>query len=501
MKKLLSLMLAMMMLVLPALSLAATPDEMFENAALTRPMTMDVSFVPGNLPVPAEAATIINDLLKAMSFRVQTQTGETEQTNFSLMLDNKDCLNFAFATEGDTVYVKSNLLGDKAIAATQGEEMTKLLDRMVDLMVQADMISKRDAADMKAQLGAMAGGFNAPQADFDVNSFDASGLIPALSGVLQKVVVEDVTGQAKNFDPATQKMTITLTAEDMVAIYDAIFTMLKSNPEFMAYMAANLEGANLQVDGKPMTFAEMLDTFQSEIKENLPKMLVGDVPVVVYLNEAGEPVAITASMTMKEDDDQIRMDVNYTRLTVAAGVAHSVNLTSVEADGGEEDGVGITFDIVIGETQDTFKLAAVELDAGVAEDAVLTADGTITKNYGDTESAETIDMTMTIYDDGESMGLRFVKDAKAVLTGEDVAYTGEVAFYLQGMNDALFTMVMNGSTGEAAPSIVDADALRPGAMNDDQFSAWCNSVMNSLQTALITLLQNLPASILQLLMG
>ena len=54
------------------------------------------------------------------------------------------------------------------------------------------------------------------------------------------------------------------------------------------------------------------------------------------------------------------------------------------------------------------------------------------------------------------------------------------------------------TTGTATPSIVAEDAVRPGAMTDDEFNAFLGQVVQSAQTALLVMLQSLPDSVLQL---
>ena len=70
--------------------------------------------------------------------------------------------------------------------------------------------------------------------------------------------------------------------------------------------------------------------------------------------------------------------------------------------------------------------------------------------------------------------------------------------YLPGCTAETITVNAQLTTGEAETSIVTEDAVRPGAMADDEFNAFLGQVAQSAQTALLVMLQNLPDSVLQL---
>ena len=88
-----------------------------------------------------------------------------------------------------------------------------------------------------------------------------------------------------------------------------------------------------------------------------------------------------------------------------------------------------------------------------------------------------------------------------VLADGGVLYEAELDLYILGMEEELFTIEVDQLSGKAVDSIVTADAVRPGTMTEDEVAQYVNNdVMNALMNALMGLVQNLPASVLSLVM-
>ena len=70
MRKMMSMLLALVMLLTPVLGFAASPAELLDQAWQAGcTLTTQVSFEMGDLPIPEEAQTVLNDLVTALGLR------------------------------------------------------------------------------------------------------------------------------------------------------------------------------------------------------------------------------------------------------------------------------------------------------------------------------------------------------------------------------------------------------------------------------------------------
>lgn len=503
MKKFLAMLLTLVMLALPVLGLAESPAEMLESAVNAgRPLHASLQLSSGTIPgLDAESAAIINDLIDAIGFTLDQQEGDAPQFDFALQLSGTDVLTLAAATQGEETYVKSNLLGDATVAFNAAEGKV-ILDRLMELAVEAGMFTQDDVAAVKQAIEEASAQMSTQMqmSNMDVEDMDLTGLIAVVTELAAKAKVEAVTAQPKNCDTAATVLSISLTGEDIAKVYDAVFEMLKSNEAFMAGMSS----MELTMDGEAVTPEEMMEKAPAAIREVMA-MIQGEVPLSIYLNEAGEPVYGTASMTMKAEDENgaaqtLTMDVNYARLTVNEGITHTATLNGSEENG---TGVAMTFNMLQSPAHSTANLAVDSVEGGVNTPVIQVAVD-LEKEYGETEAEEEMEFAVTITDSdsGEEIGFRFEMESSAEKYSDvDVMYEAELELYIMDQEEEVFTIKVNEVTGTATDSIVAADAVRPGAMTDDEFTAFLNEdVMMALQNALVVAVQNLPASILQLMM-
>ena len=101
MKRILCAMLAVLLLAVPALSLAASPVEMLEQAVEAgRPLHAEVSMQAGEMPMGEADAKLVSDIINALGFRMDVQQGDAPQTSMALKLSGKEVLTFAVAEKG-----------------------------------------------------------------------------------------------------------------------------------------------------------------------------------------------------------------------------------------------------------------------------------------------------------------------------------------------------------------------------------------------------------------
>ena len=179
MKKLLSLMLAMLMLAMPVLSLAeedtqviggadgptalllfedmTTGTKMLEDAiAAGRKVTVDIS-VPevtgintGNDAVDAAIAELLTSMGLDMKF-------QGDEYDYALTVSDKDLLTLGWTVSGNDAYIKSNLIGGTIVLTAA--DIEPLAGRLLDMFVMLGAITEQQAASIKESLTDMIGQF------------------------------------------------------------------------------------------------------------------------------------------------------------------------------------------------------------------------------------------------------------------------------------------------------------------------------------------------------
>lgn len=491
MKKLTALLLALLVLALPVMGMAASPDELFNQAAENHAYTTNGVLTWGNTSLlDDDTQSLVKDMVDAISF---TRSVQENQTDFALKLSGADVLTFSTASEDEDTYILSNLLG--GTVAFNGAEGQVIVDYLMKYAVSSGMMTEADAAELKASIQQATEQTETAAADVDLSSFDTTAITAWTEKLLSSVTIEEVAQQPKNSDPAATVISFTLTGEDMTELYTLVFDALKDNEAFMAGLAS----ANLTMNGESVTADELIARLP-ELAKQIGDAVQGDIPVNLYMDAEGNPVYGDVVMTMKLENEgnteTITMGVDYARLTVADGVTHAVNLVAVDDT---VTGAAFSVSVLNGEKLFTINAGIGSVTDGVTE-TIMGLDVNAQKDYGDTEAKLDVDAVLTIIDDGAEIpvGIKLVKTAK--LDGENAAYEGDLDLLLLG--EKVLCLQMAAATGEAVPTIVTADAVRPGQMTEEEFNAYLeNDVMLALQTALINLIQNLPTGVLSLLMG
>lgn len=474
MKKLSAFLLALLMLVLPVLSYAASPAELFAQAAEGQPYTVSGQLTWGNTALlDSDTQTLVKDVVDAISFTLSKQEN---QTDFALQLSGTDVLTLATAAAGEDTYLLSNLLGD-TIAFNQAEGEV-ILGYLANLAVASGMMTADDIAELQAAIQ----GADAADADMSLEDMDFSALIAWAESLNLEPAA--VTQQPEGCDTATQVVAVTLTGEDMAQLYSMLFDLLEQNEDFRTSLRTALE----QPDMTDEELSAALDSIALAIGD----MVQGDIPVAVYLDDE-HVVCMTASITMTADDSTVTMDMHYDRLTTADGVTHTATINATDENDGS---IVMAFTLLNGD-----KATQVTATIGESEDeAIFAFTLTALKDYGDDASALSAAAELTINDGTESITLGLQLAANAAADGDNATFTCDADLYFLG--EELLSVQLNAATSQAAAPIVTSDAVRPGQMTEEEFSTYLSTdVMNALQLALVNLIQSLPASVLSMLMG
>lgn len=550
MKKFAAICLALLMLALPVLGCAATSGEMISNARdAGMPLKTTVTFTPADLSsmLGEETAAVYSDVLDALSIELYQAD---DQGSLSAKLSGKDVLTLTGAIKDGTTYLNSNFLGSRSIAV-DADEWQPLLEKLVDLLAAAGEMDEDEAALVKAQLagmfsGEMAAQMNAEDAFADV---DWTPVIDLATGLMaEKGTVEEVTEQPNDSDPAATKVTLSLTGGDMVKLYSTVADCIRKSDSAMAFLDKQLESAEMTAEE---LFTEFIDAMEEAFTEMTMEMLL-----TMYLSADEDLVAMDVDMTMSDDDVAVKVPVVYRRLTVEQGVKHTMimrcsaddtpvmtmDLLYLDAepagmvtfkmrmiDG--EDKVEMTADAAFDDknVDASFKMDAIEDGESVvmnlsvvstSEDNKSNTDVKLSVNGGgedvsialkldgeqtpgDTAASSQGSMNLSMDVDGVELALNgsYTAEAETGADGVRRETNADVGLTVMGMEIPLFSVKAVTESCDAMASLAEGESVHPAAMSDEELSAYGEEIVTDAQTAAMVLIQNLPTSVLQLMMG
>lgn len=408
MKKLISLVLAMLMFAVPCLAEpadaviggadAATNILLSEDLSLKaldagRKVTSTLTFteVAGLETGDPTVDAAIADLFKALGLKV-TQQGD--EVAFVLQLSEKDVLDLGVAVNGEDCYIKSGLLGGTVVIGK--EEVEPLIGRVLDMLVRMEAMTQDQADELKAQVGQIiatietavqsASGMALTEEAF--TNMDLSAVVNAVAAANAKVVpIEEIVVPGM-CDPAVSGEKGVYTNEDMVQIMKAWFQVLLDNPVIMNYFGSMMGyPSQADVDAAWQAYGElylannlvaseeefraMFVTLEQEIRQMMTqletsKVIDGEVVIAAYYDEAGEVVYMTMDMplyqveqTVAETEEPaavqgntIPVSMTYARQTVAQGVSHVITMKA--------EGETFTMDALVSDGQTTISINGVD---------------------------------------------------------------------------------------------------------------------------------------------
>lgn len=528
MKKLTALLLSLMMLVLPVMGSAASQTV--------------VTFTPGDLSLfLGEYGSIYEDVLDALSLTVYKSENEGQ---VSVGLQGTDVLTAAMALdEAGTTYLQSNLLGENALAVAKNE-WELLMDMLTELMVSTGAMSASEAAELKESLAQYTDGSSLNLASLS-ESFTAEDFAPVRDKVLEifnREQPEAVSEQPADCDTAAAKVACSLTPVEIMDVLEPLFDCLKANDQIMAWLAS-LTG------NTESTMAAQMDATLEELRA----AAVGSeetLEVVYYLDAEGNVVRADVWTT----GSNTAFKANYCRQTAEQGVQHQVSFTAMVDDhelmqiSGEYLDAGekckvcgelkiqnyIIFDVegTFDNKNIDFAMNVKEFENGVSEDVMtLNAAGSfedertnfevklaavedgeqvefalkleIPKKIGETRLSDTgkVELAVTTSGMTVTMGGDYTVAAQTTDSGMQYILDCDVKLSLLGMEIVPVSIHAVKENCDEQASIVSTDALHPATMSQTELEAWGTQVSQNAQLVMISVMQHLPASVLQLMMG
>lgn len=488
MKKWLLLAMALLMMLMPVLSQAQEAsvfdvrNDLVDDAvasgrrAETRITVSDV-MATGNKQIDRMLRDV-SELLEIFLYE------QGDEGGLALRLGEEDVLTLAGAVSGEDMYISTNLLGETLVIAPA--EIQLLCERLIDLGASMGLIGEEDAAQIKSMVPQMLAEIAAQLEEagrtFDAQEVNWSALADAGAILTESIQVDEVTGQARNFDLASTRVTIVLTPEQMQSLMHCGVAFLRDNEAiaeaFREYMVSNGGYVNYTMNGEDVTYLELLDGIDQKIDTDNP--FRSDTTITVYLNDAQEIVAANVILPR-----EAHTTIDYTRLTLNDAVTHAIVVQSGRT----------TTSISILSSADRFLLTAAVEDGMTLVNASFSYTAALTDAGYDMSGeliVEAFENDQAVFD----ARLPFTQTARP--NGLDVNDTFRMTLLLDGTTVGTLNVVT--ATGEPQPSIMEGSVLRPTELTDEDFEDWVMDVIGSLQDWLNHAVQSLPVSVLQLLM-
>ena len=495
MKKLISLILAMLMLALPVFGTAEVAADAAEQEYVE--YGAELSFFEKYLAegqrevatcavipldglkalIPDEQTQqIVIDLLNAMKFQVSAQsTDSAAQSAFRILLNDENALDLVFGVSESGILISSNLIGNKTVLATR-DEISALLQNSVP-------------EDQQEAVTGMLNGLQDPQGLMAalIGEPDATALMAALSKAvdLDNMVPEEVTEAPEGFPEAAYVVTIPVSREALIEVAEEAAKLVWTFPVVQQIAPSATVG-----DGTPLTE----ESLTAELKK-LPEALAEDPTVKVYLDAAMASMMLTVEAKTAADGQEGTMDFGLKMETMEESVR--VSLDSFVTQNGETVRMTGTVDVTPSETGYAMKgeiAESVTNTEGSTDVLSATFDGAASAAETVKEQSVNALIRVTAEAGAEPTGVTIASSSKEEDLGDHAEKNTSVTVGLENVGD-LVTIVSERKTDMAEAWLTAEGAAQVLSMSEEEQNAFLQEVTTDLQIALMTIITKLPESV------
>lgn len=416
MKKLLSLILAMMLCIGPAAGLAegkidlgviggadgpssifvtedmVTSAQMLEDAiAAGRKVTIDFS-IPEVEGINTGDPTVdgaLTDLVEAIGVSASMQGDEY---HMGMSLADQDVLTVGVAVNGEDAYIKSNLIGGTVVIGAK--EVEPIINRLLDALVMMEALTEEDVASMKEELPelmeviqtAMAQSAELSMTDEDLLKLDYSALTGVIMNLAAQVETIDEIVVPRMCDPATKGVRLSIDNAELVSGLRACLQFVQDNPKLKNYIAVQSgynytdeELAEMWAHDGELYMEYGIYSSEEEFRNQnsfdymlteafnaleTVKLLDGEFITTVYMNDADEIVYLTSVLPMFNEEKAVyEADAASTEVKGTTEILNVVYTRQTVAQGVSHvcnidvDGEGATIDVLAQENSVQIRLS------------------------------------------------------------------------------------------------------------------------------------------------
>ena len=496
MKKILSALLCMVMLLTPMMALAASPAEMLDaawQAGRSQKVEVSLSLNEDLLKEMGddELDGAIGDLLDVTS--LVFVAGQQGPWKAGVNIDGTEVVSLQGETVGDTHYLGSQILGPKPLAATN-DDLLSLVNFFVDMMVKEGEISSSDAMQMKAiiamlpQLIAEMENMEPVEIDFTLVE-QAEAALAARVETINPFTVDGIDA------PATCQY-IRMTADDVTRLYLA----------FVNSLAPIFKGTDMEdVFTEMLTVGEELYNFITSTGCDVCVAVMQDEHHnTVYAGFWFVPTEIPGTTFAVAYRANTILKGEYKRLTVNGCETHTAQLTAVN---GEET---IVVTALVDVENEAEQKASIRMEANFTDEkAMFELKWEQKNNYGAVATEHGV-ISMTEWSEykGHGTGTEIAMEYDVIgrMNGKDAEVVTTVTLKGNGMEAG--TVTIKTTTGEPLPTLAGGSDVRivPMIINanfdnpNDPLNEYVMSLSDNLMTTMMLLMQKLPMSVLMLMM-
>ena len=494
MKKVLAILTALMMALMPVMSLGeqmGLSDLQKMNPALkymkegqeyTAEVTIEVTEMLLNLlGIPAEIQAGIQELLSTLAFRATAQTADgLAQVGLALMARGEEALGIRAAYGEQSLYVQSAaLLGDEILQFTLAQ-LKEAAQQMLEGQISAGSVSQEQLDSVRNFLQLMR---DDPQAAIRklVGEPDLQGLQSALAAY-PTIGVQPLTEKPESLPWASMEVRIPLQKEGLTAITTEIAKVIW----------------NMPVVQKISTQAQLTEEKLVSGFNKIPNLLAEDSELIAYVGMEGSEYKIyvvgDAKLTNGTDAKDFHGDAMIT-VSAEGSVGMEYTLSSegdtlmgnmnVTVEGGQSQ---FSYSIIGESTEDGVTYHPVEMSwtgkMNLAEIPQVQMEMIfrVRQTAADPQTGVVISSTVANEDKGDH--------------AEGYA---DVVVSLEGRGE-LFAVHEKMSTGIAEAYIITPEATQPMTMSQEELNELVERVKSYVAVLPYTLIQYLPTSLLQVLM-
>ncbi len=527
-RKLVSLVLAVALLAVPALSLgesAASASFLDKAYEAGRNVKTTVTFTPGAIFAADPDLSIAADLLKVLKIESYSQKqGETSLEQLELFLQDKSSLAMLFLSKDGELHILSNLLGGNVLSFTMEELLefyiTMIASSMSGPTLDTDQLErfreslKESMKKSLAQQGELAGmgelsiaeymGFDRESAQKDL----ADPLAAWYEGITSKGIPTAGAFENEKHDAAVTRKVSTISAGQIQEALEILSSWAVQDKNLDKIV--EMVNSNSATSGTPPSREEIRRMFLSMPSE--------------FGKEAGNIPANFITITELTDAAGVRKALEI-KVEIPEGTGEDAtgSLIFGQYEKTEEDGVvsRYDFDMTSGREGFSVSYAGKDIAAQTVGDATVTkSQWTLAGSYKSRgltmgslslafESKNTAAATkvqdewklgVDLTGSGLAINASLEGKEETVTDGVDARAEGTVDLYVFGASEPACSIAYTTASGDpAALPEIPANSVRLGTMTEKELQAWAEEMAPVVQGQMMSVIGNLPLSIQKLI--
>ncbi len=498
MKKILSVMLALMMLALPVFGWA---EEAPAGGAFSGPetglfskymaegqeMVWDISIVPSNMmmlmmQMDQETTAAFRELMDALTLRIKGQrSGNLSQGGLELVVSGQSALNLLAATDQKQVYLSTNLLGETVCAFTE-EELAQAVENISTENGTKITLPSGLACFSGTEAGGSAGDPATAMKEM-LGTLDMTGFNAALNKAVQNAEVLELQEAPERLPDAMGCTRMILKKDDLKEVMGEAGKLLWSIPSVQNMLKA--QGISEEA-GLTEKCTAAVDQLQD------------DITVYIYMNAQRKMLIQASSSLVPAGEEGPERPVSLDVLTGPEGEGKMLDGTLAVTNGENTGEIKVTW--AGKELQMNLQADLSTTDAaGTSQVLSLTLDSEESRTETSRERESRLKLTVPTEEGGTPVALLCTSKTNEADQGDHFEGSAELGIGIEGYG-TLITLKADARTQLAEAYVVTEDAIHPMQMSKEKQEALMGDIQRNLTTAMgrITLL--LPESVRNLIM-